>query len=258
MSRARDSIRRALRGEEGFGLVEAMAATVVIAVGLIAVLGAFASTEKQTSVAQRQAQAAAIGQRELERLRDRPFDKLALTSIPTSAGGDGLDPGDPSPNNPRNPSFYVNDSGSPIRLRIKQEFRDQTSAALAGTPTAGEPFVTASPSGVAPTFTDSVDGNGVTVHRYVTWRDESCAATLPGNLASRITTNLSRFLLTTANQITGTLLGTKLNLFCADTEDAKRVTVAVVPDRIGNNAGPDRPVWMSTLVYDPDKGLITY
>jgi hypothetical protein len=222
------------------------------------VIASFASTERQTSVAQRQAQATAVGQEELERLRDMPYGQLSLTGLPTSPppADDGLDPGDHSPNNPRNPNFYINGSA----FRIKQDFRDMTSAPLPGTPVAGEPLVTGGSLPPSSTFSvGNTPGGGTTgtIHRYVTWRDETCGPSLPGQLNSLVGDDLVRMATGLVNQVTG-LLGPKLNLFCGDTQDAKRVILAVVLDRPGNRAGPDRPIWLSTVVYDPDKGLITY
>ena len=53
------------------------------------------------------------------------------------------------------------------------------------------------------------------------------------------------------------LLGTRINAFCAGPgPDAKRVTVAVVLDRTPNKAAPTRPIYMTTLVTDPARGLL--
>lgn len=249
-----------LRHEEaGFGVAEAIVAVMIIAIGLVAVLAAFAATEKQTSVAQRQSQAVGIAQRDIESIRNRSYANVATTTVP-SPGTDGLDPGDRDPQNPRDPNFYVS-AGPPLRFKVKQNFRDKNSAPLPGTPTAGELFVPASASGIAQTSTFNVNGTSGTIHRYLTWRDEFCGVNLPGpagHLAQRVSDDLLRLSSPLAKAVTSTVLGTQLNAFCADTQDAKRVTVAVVLDRRGNGAGPDRPIWLSTIVYDPARGLITF
>ena len=256
----------ALRSDRGVGMAEVIAAVFVIAIGLVAMLAAFTSTERQTSVATKQSQAIAAGQDELERLRDLPFSQLALSSLPSNAS-DGLKAGDPIPDNPRNPNFYV--SGS--NFLIKKTYGNKNSGPLNPQPgevVSQEPFVSPIAGGVAPQSRIKVGGSATddaTLYRYITWRDEACGPQLPAGLNALITNNAARLVGSLLNSITNTLLGTKLNLFCADTHDAKRVTVAVVLDRPGSGpdidrraAGPDRPVWLSTIVRDPDKGLISY
>ncbi|MEX2253573.1 MAG: hypothetical protein WD649_05420 [Thermoleophilaceae bacterium] len=257
---------RKLNDERGVGIAEVIAAVFVIAVGLIAMLTAFTSTERQTSVATKQSQAIAAGQDELERLRDLPYNQLALGSLPTHAP-DGLKADDPNPENPRNPNYYVTGSN----FEIKKSYRDRNSGPLdpqSGEVVSQEPFVAPIAGGVAPESRIKVGGSSTdnaTVYRYITWRDESCAPQLPAALQGVVNNVAARLVGSLLNSLTGNLLGTKLNLFCADTRDAKRVTVAVVLDRPGSGpdidrrrTGPDRPVWLSTIARDPDKGLISY
>lgn len=260
----------ALRSDRGVGIVEVLAALLLIAIGLIAMLGAFSSTEREASTATKQSAAIAVGENELERLRDLPFNQLALTSLP-AVSGDGLQPGDDNANNPRNPNFYVTGSS----FQTLKTYGDKTSGPLrpqSGETVTQEPFVAVSPSGVAPSSRVKVDSstNNATLYRYITWRDETCAPQLPAGLSALVNTVAGRLnsglLGTLVGTAAGTLFGTapsaKINLFCADTRDAKRVTVAVVLDRPGGGstgrARPDRPVWLSTLVRDPNKGLISY
>ncbi len=100
-------------------------------------------------------------------------------------------------------------------LRIKTSYRNMNSADLPGAPAAGEPFVLG--GNVAPRETFTSGSTRGTVHNYVTWQRECVAAT--GQ---------------------------------CDSEAAKRITVAVVLDRAGNGAGPSKPVWVSTIVADPN------
>ena len=117
--------------------------------------------------------------------------------------------------NPKNPDFYVVD-GPPKRFRIKQDYHNSASGSVAGVDPAGERLVQGGTVEHMSSF--SVGATTGKVYRYVTYRNEVCGS--PDA--------------------------------CPTDADSKRVTVAVVLDPAANGAGPDRPVYVSTVVTQPE------
>jgi hypothetical protein len=119
--------------------------------------------------------------------------------------------------NPDNPDEYV--SGS--NFLVRSNFRDRGSAPPPGVPATGEPFVAPLAAGVSPT-PDRMSSNGYLfdVHRYVTWVNLTC-----------------------------TVGGTDR---CPGPRDAKRITVAVRPIAAQQVVAGTKPVWVSTVLTDPN------
>ncbi len=239
-----------MRDERGFSLIEVLAAALLLAIGLAFTLVSFAAPQKQTLTAQRQSQMAAIAEREVERLAQRPWDKLGLASNPVPVATQ-FDPrshlvantncGNPSP------------GGLETCLRVRQNFNAETPGPLTGTAATGEPIVSVA-GGATPTGT--VDG--ATVHRFVTWKDrEVCLPQIAGGgfLDTLLASLLGPLLSGLSDALRNSLLGTRLNIFCSSAQTTKRVTVAVTLPAAGNQAGPHRPVWISTLVPNPSSGV---
>jgi type II secretory pathway pseudopilin PulG len=237
-----------LRSERGVTLIEVLVGMLLLVVGLGAVMAAFPASGRQVLTGQREEQAAAIAEREIEALRGRPYANVALTTPPSNSPTNGLNADDADQNNPRNPNFYVNGPN----LRIKRDFHNQNSGTLAESPAAGEPLVVAA-GGVAPTATVAADGIDYTVYRYVTTRQELCPPTL-GNEALQAVTNSVTNLLGTLLGLVNSIVPANINVLCSGTGE-KRLIVAVVPARAGNRAGVTRPVYMSTIVANPTLGL---
>lgn len=239
-----------LNEERGLTIVEVMVAVLLLVLGLGAAVAAFPAASHQTLTGQRNEQAAAVAEKEMEALRSRPYANIAITSAP-SQSTNGLNPGEGDTNNPRNPDFYVN--GATGLYRIKQDYHDSTSAAAVGSPAAGEAMIVSAANGVPHTSTVTVGGINMTVYRYVTDHRELCPINF-GNTVADAVSNLVTGLLGGLLGAVNAAIGTNVNVLCSGVGE-KRVTVAVVPDRAGNKAGVTRPVYMSTMVADPALGI---
>jgi type II secretory pathway pseudopilin PulG len=237
----------AAAGERGMTIVEVMVGVLLLVVGLGAAVAAFPASSHQTLTGQRNEQAAALAEREIEAIRARPYASVALTSMPT-VSGNGLNPDEGDTGNPRNPDFYVTGTN----YRIKQDYHDSSSAAATGTPAAGEPILV-NAGGVPHISTVAVGGIDMTVYRYVTDHRELCPINF-GNTVADAVSNLVAGLLGGLIGAVNATIGSNVNILCSGAGE-KRVTVAVVPDRAGNRAGVTRPVYVTTTVADPALGL---
>ena len=92
------------------------------------------------------------------------------------------------------------------------------------------------------------------LYRFVSSSGEQCAsnlaATVSGSLASSTLVGAAQATVTsTASADVGALCG------AMGTQQAKRVTVAVVLNKLANGAGLKYPVYVSTLIPNPDAAL---
>jgi hypothetical protein len=90
-----------MRGEEGLTIVEVVVAGLILVAGALGVLGIIDSATRNTFRAEQSQVVSNVLQGEVERLREIPYSKLALTALP-------LDSGDPEDPNSRvaSTSFY--------------------------------------------------------------------------------------------------------------------------------------------------------
>jgi Tfp pilus assembly protein PilV len=92
MSRSRAVLDR-LRAEEGFGMIEALSAAMVLLVGIVSTFLVLDGSRKLTTVSERKEVAVHRAQSELERIRAIPFAQLELDTAPSApVAGDTLDP----------------------------------------------------------------------------------------------------------------------------------------------------------------------
>jgi Tfp pilus assembly protein PilV len=84
-----------LRANDGFTMIEVIAAAFVLTVGVLGLLGAFASSRKLTLRAERQSVMAHRAQLEIERLQAYPYSELAMVTAPAHSS------------EPTNPYYYV-------------------------------------------------------------------------------------------------------------------------------------------------------
>ncbi|MFW6083667.1 MAG: type IV pilus modification PilV family protein [Gemmatimonadota bacterium] len=80
-------MRRLLRDERGFGLVEAMIAMTILVIGLLAVSGLALATATQAQVADLRSDQMVAGQAAVERARSLDFDSVESGVDTVSSGG---------------------------------------------------------------------------------------------------------------------------------------------------------------------------
>lgn len=256
-------MRTSTTDERGFAIIEALIAIMVMFLALFGILASFESSVRGAHTSEREVAAAAFAQQQLEQLLARPYAELANCTVsgttPSAAGTDSTDP-----------RSLISD-GPPPRLRIRHRPRSDTDTTLvAGTPAAGEPFVlntnancigadatrdgTGVIAGPLPLTSNAANRLfGAKIYRFVTWDDEPACVldgatfvdTLVGNLLSMVASLVDKL---------KPVLSANLTAMCANTQDAKRITVAVVLPRVGNGAGLKKPVYLSALVPDPGAG----
>ena len=73
--------------EAGTSIVEAMVATLLVAVGVLAVVSSLGAADRAASVGDRRSSAVRLAASELETVRSRPYDQVGI-----AAGSDGYQP----------------------------------------------------------------------------------------------------------------------------------------------------------------------
>jgi len=208
----RHRLNRALRDQRGVSLIELMVVVLVVTVGLIAVVAVLDQATKTAVAAQRHQTAIQIGQREIEKLKDIPYQTLGHAVTPTGTTS-GVPLGNPSP---KNPNYYV----SGARFLVKSNYRNMNSAPPPGVSTSGEELVTPTTGGpasgglVAQPQSFTVGKVSGVVWRFVTWRAENC------------------------DNCTG--------------RDSKRLTVAIKLNTTSGTPVPNKPVWVTSVYADPE------
>jgi prepilin-type N-terminal cleavage/methylation domain-containing protein len=200
----------------GFTLIEMLMAVMLLTVGVAATIGVFTSSKKISLVAQRQEVGVHQAQREIERLRAMPYEQIGLTAKPSIANR--------LETNPNKVGYYVDADTTDASSFTVRELGTQPALAehLAlpdSDPPGGDSFA------VDPTPTTfNVGGSGISgvIYRYVTWRDEPCGVD------------------SAARQL------------CPSYTNTKRLIVAVKIDNTGNRAGLTKPIWVSSVVIDPE------
>jgi hypothetical protein len=190
-------LNRLRRDERGFSIIEATTSGLVVIVGVLGAFIALDAGARTTHDAQRTEQAVAVAQREIERLKAVPYDDLGMATMPAPSTGDV-----------RDPDRWVEGT----KLVLAERYRDAASTRITR---GAEELVS---GGVVTPGPDAFDSGGTrgTIHPYVTWRDEACAAD-----------------------------------GCTGAQDQKRITVAVVLEEGAGGFAP-KPIWVSTVVVDPE------
>jgi prepilin-type N-terminal cleavage/methylation domain-containing protein len=207
-----------LRGEQGFTLIELLVALIILLVGIVATVGVFGSSKRTTLVAQRHEQAVHIAQREMEALRSLKYSELGLTA--TSASAAPQHSGDP-----RSPNYRVRSSDGAFIVNPSSGASSCCEEMVIATATNNpngkvEQGGTAANPGEAFTIGQGTAAVSGRIYRYVSWRDENCAAG-----------------------------------FCNGTRNTKRLSVAVTLTPVGSPPiGPLNAVWETSIATDPNEG----
>jgi len=161
------TLRRSLRSDDGFTIVEGLVAAVLLVAAAAALMTALAGARKATFRGEQSQVANDIAQREIEALRTVPYTKLAMTSAPTHSA----DPGDPRYRVSSGNFALGRDGSNPAPMVVN-----------GGTLTKGG-TVTDGVVDPGPTPFTSGDVSG-TIQRFVVWQDDPrCDAALlcPGS-----------------------------------------------------------------------------
>jgi hypothetical protein len=251
---SRTSRTERLRGQAGSVMVEALVAAAIVLGGGAATIVAYDSTTRASHTAEREAEAVAIAEKELERVITKPFAQINdCTAAPAGTGRSD------------DPASWVQGS----RLFVPRDFRPASAYASpppvnlsASNRLALEPLVVSNTAGCVQPQEDSAS-TGVQstskithtkLYRFITSKGEQCAS----NLAATVTGSLASSSLVGALQtaITSSAAADVSTLCGAiGTQQAKRVTIAVVLNQVGNRAGLKYPVYVSTLVTNPNASL---
>jgi prepilin-type N-terminal cleavage/methylation domain-containing protein len=148
------------RSEQGFTLVEVLAAVALISIGVAATLKIFGATGRTVLRSERVEVAIQQAQAELDQMRTIPYGQLALTALPFSS------------NDPADPGNHVEGSSLRVRADLSEPF---VLTSAAGEVARVDPAPKVFAVGLAGA---TISGH---VYRYLTWRDESCPFALcPG------------------------------------------------------------------------------
>ena len=235
-------------------MVEALVAAAILLGGGAATIAAYDSTTRASHTSERQAEAVAMAEKELERIISKPFAQINDCTAPPAGTGRSDDP-----------SSWVQGT----QLFVPRNFRPTGGYATpppadlsAGNRLASEPLVVSNAPGCVPPQEDAsstgVQSDSKITHsklyRFITYTADQCAAnvgtTVSGSLAS---SSLAGTLQSSVTASAGTDVSAACNAMA--THAAKRVTVAVVLNQVDNGAGLKYPVYVSTLVPDLNASL---
>jgi hypothetical protein len=243
------------RDERGSMLVEALVAAAIVVAGGLATLVAFDSITRSSHTAERQAEAVALAEKEIERIVGKPYAQINDCTMPGPGTGKADDP----------KSFV----GADGKLHVPKSWRPAGFATPPAVDLADgsrysyvESFALNAGAGCLQPQEDAstagVQGASriahTKIHRFITYQGAQCAP----SLAATVTGALSGSLLSATFSATLTAVATAdVSALCGATlaQEAKRVTVAVTLNRVDNQAGLRYPVYVSTLVPNPDAGL---
>jgi hypothetical protein len=235
-------------------LIEALVAAAILLGGGATTIVAFDSTTRASHSAEREAEAVAIAEKELERIVSMPYAQIANCTTPPAGTGRSDDPGS-----------WIQ-SG---QLFVARDFRPTGGYATpppadlsVANRVALEPLIVSNSAGCILPEDDAastgVQSDSKITHtklfRFISGRGEQCTS----NLGAVVSGSLASSTLVGSTQTTVTSTATTdVSALCATmgAQQAKRVTVAVALSQIGNGAGLKYPVYVSTLIPNPDASL---
>jgi Tfp pilus assembly protein PilE len=156
---------RVRREEQGFTVVEAMVAALILVIGGLAVLAAVDTAARSTFRAEQSQVQVNVLQEEIERIRELPYESVALTSAPAHS------------NDQDNPNWRV----SGATFAISRDGSDARTMVVQGGALAGGGAISGAAISPGPTPFESGDVAG-DIYRYVVWmNDDTCPEALcPG------------------------------------------------------------------------------
>jgi hypothetical protein len=232
-------------------MIEALVAATILLGGGAATIVAFDSITRASHTGEREAEAVSIAEKELERIVTKPFAQVNNCTLPPAGTGRSDDP-----------KSWIQGT----QLFVARDFRPHAAYdspppvdTSAANQLALEPFAVDGAAGCVPPVEDAstagVASDSKITHtklfRFITYEGSQCAA----NLAASVSGSLSSSVLAGTLQTSLTANATaSVNSLCStlQTREAKRVTVAVVLNQVDNDAGLKYPVYVSTLLVDPN------
>ena len=253
----RTSPTERLRDEGGAIIVEALVAAVILIGGIAGTILSFDSITRASHTAEREAEAVAIADKELGRVAGMPFAQINDCTAPSGGTGRSDDP-----------QSWVQNG----KFFVARNFRP-TGSSADGTPPpvdtsasnqlALEPFAVSSATGcVLPEEDGSSAGiqgdskiNHTKLFRFITNVGGQCASNLTASVTGSLTGGAP--LVGTLSSSLATTATADLTSLCSamGLQQAKRITIAVVLNQVSNGAGLKYPVYVSTLVTDPNASL---
>jgi type II secretory pathway pseudopilin PulG len=148
-----------MKREDGMTIVEVMVAAMILIVGGLGVLGIVDAATRNTFRAEQSQVVANVLQAEIEKLRQVPYGKLALTALPTHVN----DPESPNSRVASTSFFYTGRNGTGLKPLVYNGATSDGETIKGGTVTPGP----------TPFQIGEVNGN---VYRYVVW--DTCPSSL--------------------------------------------------------------------------------
>ena len=235
-------------------MVEALVAAAILLGGGAATIAAFDSTTRASHTSEREAEAVAIAEKELERIVTKPYAQINDCVVPGAGTGRSDDP----QSWVQGTSFFVARNFRPSGGYAAPPPADLSSSNRV----AVEPFAISNTTGCVLPEEDAASSgvqgaskiNHTKLFRFITYQGAQCASTLGSSVTGSLSS--SSLLGTTQTTLTSTA-SADLSTLCGSiaTQQAKRITVAVVLNQVGNGAGLKYPVYLSTLVTNPNASL---
>lgn len=237
-------------------IIEALVAAAILLGGGAATIVAFDSTTRASHTAERESEAVAIAEKELERVVSKPFAQINDCTAPSAGTGRSDDP----------QSWVLNG-----KFFVARNFRPNGGAYSTPPPVdvsasnqlALEPLAVSNTVGCVLPEEDAAS-TGVTSDSKITHTKLfRFISSIGGACASNLTTSVTGSLTSSAPLIGTTSAGlnstvtTDLSALCGAMalQEAKRVTIAVALNQVANGAGLNYPVYVSTIVADPNASL---
>lgn len=171
------TLRIRLAGQAGFGLIEAIVATLLVAVGALALFGVFDSSSKAATATNREEVAANQAERQIEWVRTLAYKEVWMASVPSPGAGGSANPLSRVTNSGVNAQYSVGGDTSRKEELVSPATTtgaQRTGSGIAPGPTA---FSVATGSG------QQITGK---IYTFVSWRDEECPLVNLGPLQSSV------------------------------------------------------------------------
>jgi Tfp pilus assembly protein PilV len=140
-----------VKAEDGFTLVELLIASIVLVVGIFAVIMAFDAVRRLGSNNESQTVRAQVAEKDLQQIISQGYDAIGLSSTPTHS------------TNVNNPNYYVN--GSTFQWDLTNSSRTET-LCTSGSGCTGS---------ISPGPTSwTAGGESGSIYRFVTWVNDTC------------------------------------------------------------------------------------